>query len=205
MAYFLLDDQPEQKQSNAPVIRGESGFINRKIIALALLRRREFLARLARQGGAMVGAMALLNMAGCASEDAATTDFGGGGGSTGEQDLPALESGAYSTENDQIRIELTALPPEISFQTGDFFWLPAEGVIFVRTGENSVAAFSSFCPHLGCDVEKFSGSRLVCPCHGSEFDTNGQVMKGPAGEGLRDWPAEIVNEEAGAVLLADLP
>jgi Rieske Fe-S protein len=40
-------------------------------------------------------------------------------------------------------------------------------------------AMTITCPHQGCDVEP-SGKDLVCPCHGSQFDSNGAVLQGPA-------------------------
>lgn len=44
-------------------------------------------------------------------------------------------------------------------------------------------AFSLVCTHLGCTVEQ-DGESFSCPCHGSRFDQNGMVLKGPATERL---------------------
>lgn len=40
-------------------------------------------------------------------------------------------------------------------------------------------AFSLVCTHLGCTVEE-DGENFNCPCHGSQFDHDGSVLKGPA-------------------------
>jgi Rieske Fe-S protein len=40
--------------------------------------------------------------------------------------------------------------------------------------------FSSYCTHLGCRIQTFENGRLICPCHGSTFDLNGNPQKGPA-------------------------
>lgn len=52
------------------------------------------------------------------------------------------------------------------------------------TGE--VHAFSAVCPHLKCIVHWNNEEKSFdCPCHGSRFDCHGDVMNGPANEGLR--------------------
>lgn len=46
-------------------------------------------------------------------------------------------------------------------------------------------AISTVCPHLGCTVDwNASEQRFICPCHGSQFDADGAVKKGPASRGL---------------------
>jgi Rieske Fe-S protein len=44
--------------------------------------------------------------------------------------------------------------------------------------------FSSVCTHAGCNVAKVVDANIVCPCHGSRYDLEGAVVKGPAGEPL---------------------
>lgn len=39
------------------------------------------------------------------------------------------------------------------------------------------------CTHRGCEVRP-AGERLKCPCHGSQFATDGSLLKGPASRDL---------------------
>jgi Rieske Fe-S protein len=57
-------------------------------------------------------------------------------------------------------------------------------VIIVKK-ENDLLFFSSRCPHLGCQINSMENNQLVCPCHGSRFDSNGRNLKGPANESLK--------------------
>jgi ubiquinol-cytochrome c reductase iron-sulfur subunit len=43
-------------------------------------------------------------------------------------------------------------------------------------------AVSGICTHAGCRIMQPLGQHggFVCPCHGSEFDIYGHVIKGPA-------------------------
>ena len=42
-------------------------------------------------------------------------------------------------------------------------------------------AISPVCTHLGCTVKWLaSQQQFVCPCHGSQYDNQGKVKKGPA-------------------------
>ena len=53
-----------------------------------------------------------------------------------------------------------------------------ERVAVVRS-ESGYYALSLICTHLGCTVS-VGASGLFCPCHGSVFDREGHVVKGPA-------------------------
>jgi cytochrome b6-f complex iron-sulfur subunit len=44
-------------------------------------------------------------------------------------------------------------------------------------------ALSLVCPHLGCTVDP-QPDGFACPCHGSRFGLQGQVVHGPAGKAL---------------------
>ena len=59
---------------------------------------------------------------------------------------------------------------EVSFQD-DF-------IVINKDGKTKV--LSSKCTHLGCKIVEFANNQLLCPCHGSTFDLNGNATKGPA-------------------------
>jgi Rieske Fe-S protein len=49
------------------------------------------------------------------------------------------------------------------------------------------------CTHQGSELNVFDES-LVCPAHGSEFDSKGNLLSGPAEEPLSIFPATIDGE-----------
>jgi Rieske Fe-S protein len=61
-------------------------------------------------------------------------------------------------------------------------------------------AFSSVCPHQGCNVNKIDSGVISCPCHGSQFSVkDGSVITGPATQGLT---GKAVKADGGNVVLA---
>jgi Rieske Fe-S protein len=61
-------------------------------------------------------------------------------------------------------------------------------------------AFSTVCPHQGCNVNKIDGGVIKCPCHGSQFSVkDGSVVTGPATTGLT---AKNVKVDGGNVVAA---
>jgi len=60
--------------------------------------------------------------------------------------------------------------------------LPDIPAVLVHT-EDGFMAMSLTCTHLGCTLEP-KADIYSCPCHGSQFDENGTVLKGPATKGL---------------------
>ncbi|WP_207425595.1 FAD-dependent oxidoreductase [Pedobacter sp. SYSU D00535] len=50
-----------------------------------------------------------------------------------------------------------------------------------RDGNNQLHVVSAVCPHMGCLVHWNTAEQSWdCPCHGSRFDKNGEVLEGPA-------------------------
>jgi len=56
--------------------------------------------------------------------------------------------------------------------------------------EKGFTAISLVCTHLGCTVET-KPDGFTCPCHGSRFDPQGKVMRGPASKPLAPLRMEI--------------
>lgn len=54
-------------------------------------------------------------------------------------------------------------------------------VLIVRESVDSYYALSMLCTHAACFVDAPSQQGIMmCPCHGSEFNMQGQVLRGPA-------------------------
>jgi Rieske Fe-S protein len=60
-----------------------------------------------------------------------------------------------------------------------------------RRPDGTVEACSATCTHLGCTV-RWNGAEETwdCPCHGSRFATDGEVLEGPATSALDAVEAE---------------
>jgi glycine/D-amino acid oxidase-like deaminating enzyme/nitrite reductase/ring-hydroxylating ferredoxin subunit len=69
--------------------------------------------------------------------------------------------------------------------SGSVVELDGEKTAVHRDDEGVVKAVSAVCTHMGCIVEWNDAERTWdCPCHGSRFDTAGQVLAGPATQPL---------------------
>ena len=59
-----------------------------------------------------------------------------------------------------------------------------ENPVFVHaTEQGEYTALLVRCTHQGCQPDPV-GDRFICPCHGSEFDLEGAVLRGPAERSL---------------------
>ncbi len=77
--------------------------------------------------------------------------------------------------------------------------LVADGrAVLVQRAPGEFRALSTTCPHLGCTVE-FKDGAFACPCHGSRFDGEGALVRGPATRGLAALRVEI--DARGHVIL----
>lgn len=74
----------------------------------------------------------------------------------------------------KMKIPSTAIP-----DIGQELLFPDQKVLLRRDAEGQLAAISLVCTHLGCTVNRVS-TGFQCPCHGSQYDTDGIVVGGPA-------------------------
>lgn len=70
----------------------------------------------------------------------------------------------------------------VDFRPGTTRDFPEENVLVYSTDEG-MYALSKVCTHLGCIVNQ-EGSGFQCPCHGSKYNADGEVTRGPAPRSL---------------------
>nr|BCX01739.1 MAG: hypothetical protein KatS3mg041_1785 [Bacteroidota bacterium] len=125
-------------------------------------------------GALLVGAGA--SLLGCDTmkeEDASGTEGNPGSGIT--------------IQGNTIRLDLTASDVRPLASAGGFLFIRSARVIAINVDGTRIRAFSSICPHQGCDVDRFQEGVLICPCHDSRFNTAGGVVRGPAPGPLREY------------------
>lgn len=65
--------------------------------------------------------------------------------------------------------------------TAKYFKFLDAPAVLVRLPDGNYTSLSAKCTHLGCTVQfRADGDYFHCACHGSEFNINGKVLKGPA-------------------------
>lgn len=63
-------------------------------------------------------------------------------------------------------------------------------ILVVRDGARDFHALSMQCTHEGCPVRAPVHGVITCPCHGSQYDLQGRVRRGPAQLPLARYTAE---------------
>ncbi|QJR37003.1 ubiquinol-cytochrome c reductase iron-sulfur subunit [Gemmatimonas groenlandica] len=100
-----------------------------------------------------------------------------------DETLPdAIPPDAVVLSSDAIYVRVDRIPALSAADSAVV--LLAARIIVIRTGPATFRALSAECPHAGCGVSVVDRPRLICPCHGSEFDFTGQRLAGPAATGL---------------------
>jgi cytochrome b6-f complex iron-sulfur subunit len=74
------------------------------------------------------------------------------------------------------------LGPAKNYAPGSRTLLPQVPAVLFRS-DIGFNALSLVCPHLGCMVES-QPEGFACPCHGSRFDSQGRLVRGPAAKSL---------------------
>ena len=71
--------------------------------------------------------------------------------------------------------------------------------VYLRRSEGGAwTAVLASCTHRGCQPEPV-GDRLACPCHGSEFTFEGDVLAGPADRPLPRY--EVIEEDDRLIVI----
>ena len=99
-------------------------------------------------------------------------------------------------ENGLVRLSLRQ-NPELSEPRGSLRLMPdgwEDPVYLLVLDGGGFVALSSICTHRGCTVD-LGGPGLACPCHGSQYNREGEVVRGPANRALTRYPVRTAGDE----------
>ncbi len=118
---------------------------------------------------------------------------------------PSMVSGSLSGENMMVPVKAFEEVEKNEIQYRKYILVQHPQLrypIYVfRFAENKYTAVLLQCTHQGNEVS-VNGDRLHCSSHGSEFDQQGMVKKGPATEPLRRFDVTIENQQLAISLKA---
>jgi cytochrome b6-f complex iron-sulfur subunit len=118
-----------------------------------------------------------------------------GGGSNASNSIPgdALPTINGNVSNGTVTIGIAAGSPLATTGAQAMVSSSAGNFLVTRTGDTTFAALTANCTHEACVVSNHAGQTFVCPCHGSEFDSSGRVVLGPAVAPLRQYQTQFTD------------
>lgn len=66
-------------------------------------------------------------------------------------------------------------------------------LLVARVSQDSFTALTRVCTHQGTLINQYTNQVYQCPNHGSQFNTSGQVVRGPAIAPLSSFPTQYAN------------
>lgn len=105
-------------------------------------------------------------------------DAGSGGADSGSGGTGSTDGGAATGAGETV-----ATASEVPVGGGTIN--SQAQVVVTQPEQGDYRAFSSVCPHQGCQVSEVADNVITCRCHGSRFSAEtGDVEAGPARTGL---------------------
>jgi cytochrome b6-f complex iron-sulfur subunit len=122
---------------------------------------------------------------GCGSK----SPTGPGGGTN----VPALPTIAGTAAGSTITVSNVSGSSLANVGSAALVQAGGTSVLVLRSGQDSFTALTAVCTHEACIVTGFQSGVFVCPCHGSQYSTSGQVQQGPATRALRSFATQFTN------------
>ena len=98
--------------------------------------------------------------------------------------------------NGVVTVTIAADSPLVSAGGAALVQSPAGLFLVIRTAQDAFNAMTAICTHEQCTITQFASQTFTCPCHGSQYNATGAVVKGPAARALQRFSAAV----AGNVL-----
>ncbi len=106
--------------------------------------------------------------------------------------------------DEQSRVVVASVG-ELKPNSAKFFRFLDKPAVLVRLQSGEYEALSAKCTHLGCTVD-FDRTKdfFFCNCHGSQFDINGKVLKGPATKPLPQYLVSVADNNIYVSVRSDV-
>lgn len=122
------------------------------------------------------------------------------GCSAGVSNAPLAPEDSYRREADRVIISLTAAD-ELNAVGGAVRLALGDGdgsevkILVVHSGDDAYQAFANQCTHRGKELNYLHEKKLQCLSRKSQFDLEGNVIKGPAESALLVYPSRREGDE----------
>lgn len=102
----------------------------------------------------------------------------------------------YAVEDSKLIIELSRHPKLKEAGGSETFHADKKKIIVLHPDESSYKAFENKCTHMGGQVSyRPKDGFMQCALHGSRFDIEGRVVKGPAGKPLTELRTSLDKDQ----------
>jgi cytochrome b6-f complex iron-sulfur subunit len=146
--------------------------------------RREFCLRACEAATLAVFGSALTTLlAGCGSDN--PVDSSGG-------NIARIDA---SIVNGTITLTIDANSPLAAAGSAALVQASNRSFLVARTASDAFTALTAICTHQACTITGYNNQIYTCPCHGSQFNTSGGVVRGPATSSLRTFSTQFANNQ----------
>lgn len=116
--------------------------------------------------------------------------------STDEDDINPSNTNNGGNASTGITVSGSTIVVDLEVQTrlasAGGWLLIGNAATLVANINGTYVALTSVCTHSGCaDNWSFSNSRFTCTCHGSVFNSSGDVIQGPANSPLKQFTTSL--------------
>ena len=116
-----------------------------------------------------------------------------GGSTMSPSSAPLLPTISATVAAGAIALTIDASSPLATVGKAALVQTSSGNFLVARTAQDSFTALTAVCTHEACTVTGFDNQTYVCPCHGSQYNTSGGVVKGPAPSALRQFATRFAN------------
>jgi nitrite reductase/ring-hydroxylating ferredoxin subunit len=98
----------------------------------------------------------------------------------------------YTVQDGALRIPVSGLAPGVNIVRAKGL---ADKLLIDQRADGTYVALVLSCPHKNGPVNFTDGEGLKCGWHGSTFDRDGKVTKGPSKQDLKRYPASVEGDQ----------